>query len=133
VTAIAKTASLKNRICLCLISPPLAKTDQRLEEAAMGAGYRRAGVPTSNRLGRQAGAQNRSSWVKVRDGQVRIKPSYVGQVRNKPIYVAIGVTVNGEREILGLWVGDGKTPEDPNQEHISQQRADFLVGVAGRS
>ena len=35
--------------------------------------------------------------VKVRDGQVR----------NKPIYVVIGVTVNGERDILGLWVGDG--------------------------
>jgi transposase-like protein len=35
--------------------------------------------------------------VKVRDGQVR----------NKPIYVVIGVTVNGERDILGLWPGDG--------------------------
>src|SRR5829696_8615026 len=35
--------------------------------------------------------------VKVRDGQVR----------NKPIYVVIGVSVNGERDILGLWLGDG--------------------------
>jgi putative transposase len=35
--------------------------------------------------------------VKVRDGQVR----------NKPIYVVIGVTVQGERDILGLWAGDG--------------------------
>jgi putative transposase len=35
--------------------------------------------------------------VKIRDGQVR----------NKPIYVVIGVTVNGERDILGLWAGDG--------------------------
>ena len=35
--------------------------------------------------------------VKVRDGQVR----------NKPIYVVIGVTVNGERDILGLWAGGG--------------------------
>ena len=35
--------------------------------------------------------------VKVRDGQVR----------NKPIYAVIGVTVNGERDILGLWAGDG--------------------------
>jgi transposase-like protein len=35
--------------------------------------------------------------VKVRDGQVT----------NKPIYVVIGVTVNGERDILGLWAGDG--------------------------
>jgi len=29
------------------------------------------------------------------------------QVTNRPIYVAIGVTVNGERDILGLWAGDG--------------------------
>ena len=35
--------------------------------------------------------------VKVRDGQVR----------NKPIYVVIGFTVTGERDILGLWAGDG--------------------------
>lgn len=35
--------------------------------------------------------------VKLRDGQVV----------NRPIYVVIGVTVNGERDILGLWAGDG--------------------------
>ena len=36
-------------------------------------------------------------YVKVRDGQVS----------NRPIYVAIGVTCSGERDILGLWAGDG--------------------------
>jgi putative transposase len=35
--------------------------------------------------------------VKVRDGQVT----------NKPVYVVIGVSVDGERDILGLWAGDG--------------------------
>jgi transposase-like protein len=30
-----------------------------------------------------------------------------GQVANRPIYVAVGVSVEGERDILGLWVGDG--------------------------
>lgn len=35
--------------------------------------------------------------VKVRDGQVT----------NKAFYVAIGVTVSGEREILGIWSGTG--------------------------
>jgi transposase-like protein len=35
--------------------------------------------------------------VKVRDGQVT----------NRPVYVAIGVSVKGERDILGLWAGDG--------------------------
>jgi transposase-like protein len=36
-------------------------------------------------------------FVKVRDGQVN----------NRPIYVAIGVTCAGERDILGLWAGEG--------------------------
>jgi transposase-like protein len=35
--------------------------------------------------------------VKIRDGQVA----------NRPIYVALAVTVDGERNILGLWAGDG--------------------------
>ncbi len=35
--------------------------------------------------------------VKVRDGQVR----------NTPFYVVMGVTVDGERDILGIWAGDG--------------------------
>jgi putative transposase len=35
--------------------------------------------------------------VKIRDGAVA----------NRPIYVAVGVTVDGERDILGLWAGDG--------------------------
>ena len=35
--------------------------------------------------------------VKVRDGQVT----------NKAFYVAIGVTVEGQRDILGLWAGNG--------------------------
>ena len=30
-----------------------------------------------------------------------------GLVANRPIYVAVAVTVDGERDILGLWVGDG--------------------------
>jgi putative transposase len=35
--------------------------------------------------------------VKIRDGQVG----------NRPIYTAIGVTIDGERDILGLWAGTG--------------------------
>ncbi|KPN47759.1 transposase [Mycobacterium intracellulare subsp. chimaera] len=34
--------------------------------------------------------------VKIRDGQVS----------NRPIYVAVGVTCAGDRDILGLWAGD---------------------------
>jgi putative transposase len=36
-------------------------------------------------------------FVKIRDGQVA----------NRPIYTVVGVTVEGERDILGLWVGQG--------------------------
>jgi transposase-like protein len=35
--------------------------------------------------------------VKIRDGQVA----------NRPLYTAVGVTVDGERDILGLWAGTG--------------------------
>ena len=34
--------------------------------------------------------------VKIRDGQVA----------NRPIYVALAVTCDGEREVLGLWAGE---------------------------
>ena len=36
-------------------------------------------------------------YVKIRDGQVA----------NRPIYTAVAVTVDGERDILGLWIGEG--------------------------
>ena len=35
--------------------------------------------------------------VKVRDGQVT----------NRPFYAAVGVSVDGHRDVLGLWAGDG--------------------------
>jgi len=35
--------------------------------------------------------------VKVRDGQVA----------NRPIYIALAVTIEGTRDILGIWAGDG--------------------------
>jgi transposase-like protein len=35
--------------------------------------------------------------VKIRDGQVA----------NRPVYTAVGVTVDGQRDILGLWAGQG--------------------------
>jgi putative transposase len=30
-----------------------------------------------------------------------------GQVANRPVYAAIGVTVDGRKDVLGLWVGSG--------------------------
>src|SRR4051794_20806718 len=34
-------------------------------------------------------------FVRIRDGQVA----------NRPIYVAMGISVEGERDVLGMWVG----------------------------
>ncbi len=36
-------------------------------------------------------------WVKIRDAESR-------QVKNKAVYVVLGVTPEGEREVLGLWI-----------------------------
>ncbi|MEU1959678.1 IS256 family transposase [Nocardia sp. NPDC019304] len=36
-------------------------------------------------------------WVKIRDGQVA----------SRPVYVAVGIGLDGARDVLGLWVGDG--------------------------
>lgn len=43
--------------------------------------------------------------VKLRDGQVA----------NRPIYVVLAVTVEGTREILGLWAGDGGEGAGPDR------------------
>jgi hypothetical protein len=42
-------------------------------------------------------AAARPHMVKVRDGQVA----------NRPVYAAIGVTLEGCKDILGLWAGTG--------------------------
>jgi hypothetical protein len=44
-----------------------------------------------------------------------------GQVANRPIYLALGVTVDGERDVLGLWADDARQrppaqPETPGSE-----------------
>jgi putative transposase len=49
--------------------------------------------------------------VKIRDGNVV----------NRPIYLAMGVTVNGERDILGLWAG----------EHGDGEGAKFWLRIFG--
>ena len=39
--------------------------------------------------------------VKIRDAESR-------QVKNKAVYVALGVTPDGEREVLGLWIANNE-------------------------
>ena len=46
-------------------------------------------------------------YVKIRDGQVT----------NRPCYCAIGVTVDGKRDILGLWIGSGASTFRPRLQN----------------
>lgn len=41
-------------------------------------------------------------WIKIRDGQVA----------NRPVHLAVGIDVEGPKEVLGLWVGptEGRAP-----------------------
>ncbi|MCM3920952.1 IS256 family transposase, partial [Frankia sp. AiPs1] len=61
--------------------------------------------------------------VKVRDGQVA----------NRPIYAAIGVTADGERDVLGLWAGTGGEGAKQWQQIVTELRnrgvADVLILV----
>ena len=59
----------------------------------------------------EAGPGRRASrWSSSTPFNVKIRE---GQVANRPIYLALGVTVDGERDVLGLWAGkhgDGERP-----------------------
>ena len=52
--------------------------------------------------------------------QVKIRE---GHVTNRPVYLALGVTVDGERDILGLWAG----------EHGDGEGAKLSLGVLSES
>ena len=42
-----------------------------------------------------------------------------GQVTNRPFYAAIGVTIDGRRDILGIWAGTGgDSPASASSGHI---------------
>src|SRR3954462_232448 len=46
----------------------------------------------------------RSSSTRSVAGTVKVRD---GQVANRPVYAAIGVTLAGEKDVLGLWAGTG--------------------------
>lgn len=64
--------------------------------------------------------------VKIRDGQVA----------NRPIYVALAVTTEGNRDILGLWAGDGGEGAKYWQQVLTEIKnrgvADVLMLVCDR-
>jgi transposase-like protein len=55
------------------------------------------GNNTHGRAGGDAAIFIDAIVVKIRDGQVA----------NRPIYAAIGVSLDGRRDVLGLWAGTG--------------------------
>lgn len=61
--------------------------------------------------------------VKIRDGQVA----------NRPVYMALAVTAEGARDILGLWVGDGGEGAKYRQHVLTEIKtrgvADVLMTV----
>ncbi len=77
------------------IEPKVSKDTSSPDHRRRAGGDDRVAEPAAGP--RVSGDLHRCYVVKVRDGQVT----------NRPVYVAIGVTCNGERDILGLWMGDG--------------------------
>jgi putative transposase len=57
--------------------------------------------------------------VKIRDGQVA----------NRPVYTVVGVTVEGKRDVLGLWIGDGSEGAKYWHQVLSEIRNRGLADV----
>jgi hypothetical protein len=59
-----------------------------------------------------------------------------GQVANRPVYAAIGVTLDGEKDVLGLWAGFGGEMV-PDGQGLSRKRSDSmfegLVAASGQA
>ena len=53
--------------------------------------------------------------VKIRDADSRM-------VRNKAVYIALGVTREGEREVLGLWIAHVRDPGREPDPRVGRHR-----------
>jgi transposase-like protein len=54
-----------------------------------------------------------------------------GQVTNRPVYVVLGVSVAGERDIVGLWAGDGGEGAKRPECHLTRRQAGSTVKPSG--
>jgi transposase-like protein len=59
--------------------------------------------PTNGRTGPWC-AQRQALYPLIFFDAIRIKVRDEGTVRNKALYVALGVRADGSKEILGLWI-----------------------------
>ena len=95
--------------------PVRERTDAWGDRRAPGRGLRRRGLQTDDhhnhrprhgRHGRMAEpAQLHPVYAVVFIDAINVKIRE-GQVANRPIYLALGVTVDGERDVPGLWAGE---------------------------
>ena len=85
----------------------------RGDRGAPGRGVRRGGVQADDHTITDRVMEGMAEWRPAIDPvyavifidaiNVKIRE---GQVANRPIYLALGVTVDGERDVLGLWAGE---------------------------
>ena len=55
-----------------------------------------------------------------------------GQVANRPVYAAIGVTLDGRKDVLGLWMGAGGEGAKFWQHYPPELRERAVPMAAGR-
>ena len=68
------------------------------------AGCLETGTSGAGGRARETGQEKSRYRALVRSHNVKIRE---GQVANRPIYLALAVTVDGGRDILSLWAGEG--------------------------
>ena len=94
--------------------PVRERADPRGNRRAPGRGLRRRGLQAGHHHDHRPGHGRPAEWqsppldpvyavIFIDAINVKIRE---GQVANRPIYLALGVTVDGERDVLGLWAGE---------------------------
>ena len=93
------------------------------------AGCLETGTSGAGGRARETGQEKSRYRALVRSHNVKIRE---GQVANRPIYLALAVTVDGGRDILSLWVGEGaKYWLRVLTEHVRQVAGLGHVGLGG--
>ncbi|GHH01338.1 hypothetical protein GCM10018780_29940 [Streptomyces lanatus] len=85
--------------------PPLSLSAQALVRSPT-----QEGVKSVSDIGRVLAAANSRNGTRsktVGPVELTVPRDRDGQVANRPLYVALAVTVDGTRDVLGLWAGDG--------------------------
>ena len=77
-------------------------------EMAEHLGYERGAAPPGGTGNARNGGYNKTVTTEIGEVELRVprdRRVRGSQVANRPVYVAIGVNLEGERDVLGLWLG----------------------------